>query len=172
MKPLELTRARVIQLATILCLGAVFASGCVVHSHDRRHGHAVYRGPAQVHSSAGIAVAPAPVTFVFTDHHRHTVGNYYHNHPPKHWKKHKKKKDRGHGRGHGRGHEREGLPPGLAKRDVLPPGLQMQSLPPGLASQLPPPPQGTQFIYHDDQVLWIDLQTRVVLDFINISVGF
>jgi Ni/Co efflux regulator RcnB len=48
----------------------------------------------------------------------------------------------------------------------------MQTLPPGLASQLPHPPHGTRFIYHDDQVLLIDLHSHVVLDFINISVGF
>jgi len=153
--------------AAILFMIAVFASGCVIHDHGRRGHHA---GPVVVQPRVAVAV-PAPVTFTFTDNHRHTVGNYYHNHPPKHWKKHKKHKGRGHGRSYGRGHGRDGLPPGLAKRDVLPPGLQMQSLPPGLASQLPPPPQGTRYIYHNDQVLWIDLQTRLVLDFINISVS-
>jgi Ni/Co efflux regulator RcnB len=115
--------------------------------------------------------APAPVTFAFTDHHRHTVRNYYHKHPH-HGKKHKKKKkkkwkNKGRGKGHGRGQ----LPPGLRKRDVLPPGIQMQTVPNDLVRQLPPPPRGTRYTYNDDQVLLIDLNTRIVLDFINISVS-
>ena len=74
---------------------------------------------------------------------------------------------RGNGRGHGRGHGRDGiaftqrdrdvlsrylrgrrsgLPPGLAKRDALPPGLQRQiertgHLPPGLEKRLRPFPR-------------------------------
>lgn len=70
--------------------------------------------------------------------------------------------DRGHGKGHGHGHERyfdhdrdirgwyhahyENLPPGLAKRDRLPPGLQRQlivngTLPPGLRRKMQPCPR-------------------------------
>jgi Ni/Co efflux regulator RcnB len=67
---------------------------------------------------------------------------------------------REHGHGHGRGHykDRDGdihgwyrahyrqLPPGLAKRDRLPPGLERQlivngTLPPGLRSRMQPCPQ-------------------------------
>jgi hypothetical protein len=70
--------------------------------------------------------------------------------------------DRGHGRGHGYGHDRysdhdreqirgwyrthySSLPPGLAKRDRLPPGLERQlvvrgTLPPGLQKKMQPCP--------------------------------
>jgi len=113
-----------------------------------------------------VAVAvPAPITFTFSDHHRHSVRDYYHHHPRHHGNKHKWKKKMKH---RGGGH----LPPGLARRDVLPPGIQMQAVPGDLVRQFPPAPHGTRFVYHDDQVLLIDVQTRVVLDFINISVGF
>jgi Ni/Co efflux regulator RcnB len=146
----------------ILFLAAVFASGCVIHDHGRGHGH--YAGPVAVQPRVAVAV-PAPITFTFTDHHRHTVQDYYHHHPRHHGNKHKWKKKKKHSGG---GH----LPPGLARRDVLPPGIQIQAVHGDLARQLPHPPHGTRFVYHDDQVLLIDVQTRVVLDFINISVGF
>src|SRR5712692_9084009 len=64
--------------------------------------------------------------------------------------------DRGHGRGHGHDHDRDqvrgwyrthysSLPPGLAKRDRLPPGLERQlvvggTLPPGLQKKMQPCP--------------------------------
>jgi hypothetical protein len=68
----------------------------------------------------------------------------------------------GHGKGHGKGHEAysdhdrdihdwyrahySGLPPGLAKRDRLPPGLERQlvvrgTLPPGLQKKMQPCPR-------------------------------
>lgn len=156
------TRTPMAPFVAILFLAAVFASGCVIHDHGRGHGH--YAGPVAVQPRVAVAV-PAPITFTFTDHHRHTVQDYYHHHPRHHGNKHKWKKKKKHSGG---GH----LPPGLARRDVLPPGIQMQAVHGDLARQLPHPPHGTRFVYHDDQVLLIDVQTRVVLDFINISVGF
>ena len=48
----------------------------------------------------------------------------------------------------------------------------MQAVHGDLIRQLPHPPHGTRYIYHEDQVLLINLKTRVVLDFINIEVGF
>jgi len=119
-------------------------------------------------SNQPVAV-PAPVSFSFTDHHRHTVQNYYHDHPEYYQGKKYKKKHKWKNKGNGRG--RPQLPPGLAKRDVLPPGLQMQAIPVDLDRQLPAPPRGAQYGYHDNQVLLIDVDTRVVLDFINISVS-
>jgi len=153
-------------------LTAVLMSGCVVHHHGhgykQGHGNIHYAAPAKVKSRVALAV-PAPVAFTFTDHHRHTVRNYYHRNPHHHHgKKHKwKKKWKNKGRGHGRDH----LPPGLARRDVLPPGIQMQAVHGNLVHQLPHVPRGTRYIYHEDQVLLIDVNTRVVLDFINISVS-
>ncbi len=142
-----------------LFVTAVFVSGCVVHSHGRGHGRGVVVEPLV---GVGISV-PAPVIFVFTDHHRHAVRDYYRHNPQPHWKKHKMKR-----KWERRGHR----PPGLAKHDALPPGIAMHALPHRLARQLPPPPRGTQFILHNDQVLLIDVHSHVILDFIDIRVGF
>ncbi len=144
-----------ISMLFIFMMSFIF-QGCVVHTDHR--GHRRHTGPVAV---------PAPITFTFTDHHRHSVRSYYNEHPRHHGKKHKKNKWKNKGRGRGRDH----MPPGLAKRDVLPPGIQMQAVPVDLVRQLPHPPHGTRYTYHDDQVLLIDLNTRVVLDFINISVS-
>jgi len=99
--------------------------------------------------------------------------------------KHKKdghKKD-GHKKAkHGKGGKgREGLPPGLAKKDRLPPGLQKQlekngTLPPGLArNELPlalqnklyPPKPGTKRFMVGRDIVLIDTKTDVILDIIR-----
>lgn len=83
-----------------------------------------------------------------------------------------KKKDKGEG---GRG---KGLPPGLAKKGKLPPGLQKQlerngRLPPGLAANplpyeavinLPPPLNGTDRVIVDTSVVLLEKGTGVILD--------
>jgi Ni/Co efflux regulator RcnB len=161
--PYTRTRAPVAPFVAILFLAAVFASGCVIHDHGRG-GH--YAGPVAVQPRVAVAV-PVPVTFTFTDHHRYSAQNYYHEHPSHHGKKNKKHKWKKKHKNKGRGH----LPPGLAKRDVLPPGIQMQAIHGDLARQLPHPPHGSRYTYYNDQVLLIDLNTRVVLDFINIQVS-
>jgi len=156
------TRARLASFIAILFLTTLVASGCVIHDHNHHRG-THHSGFIAVQPKVAVAV-PAPVTFTFTDHHRHSVRNYYHEHPHHHGKKHKwKKKKKRKGRKH--------MPPGLARRDVLPPGIEMQVIHHDLARQLPHPPRGTQYSYYEDQVLLIDLNTRVVLDFINISVS-
>ncbi len=152
---------------TMLFLVAVFASGCVVVDHGRGHGR--HKAPIRVKPHADVHVTPAPVAFVFTDHHRHTVRSYY-DHHDSHGNKHKKHKwKRKHGKGHGRGH---GPPHWARKGGHMPPGIAMQAVPHGLATQLPPAPHGTQFIYYSDQVLLVDVHSHVVLDSISISVGF
>lgn len=158
-------------LITILFLVAMFASGCVVHHRGHGPGHgrgAVVVAPHVdvIAPAPTVHVAPAPVTFVFTDHHRHTVRSYYSHHRP-HGKKGKWK--RKHGRGPGRGH---GPPPWARKGGHIPPGIAMQAVPHDLAVQLPSAPHGTQFIYYSDQVLLVDVHSHVVLDSISISVGF
>lgn len=70
------------------------------------------------------------------------------------------------------------MPPGLAKKDALPPGLASQleregTLPPGLAkrdlpadleARLPPPAPGHQRVIVDDDVVLIDQATGIILD--------
>lgn len=89
-------------------------------------------------------------------------------------KKAKKSKGRGKGRG-------KGLPPGLAKRDSLPPGLQKRlekhgTLPPGLAkrdipagleSKLPELPPGLERIIAGDDVVLLEKATGKILDVIE-----
>ena len=161
------TRIQMASFIAILFLTAVFASGCVIHDRGHR-GRGHFLSPVVVQPSVAVAV-PAPVVFTFSDHHRHSVRSYHHEHPRHHGKKHKKWKKRG--RGHKRGHGRNHRPHGLRKRDHLPPGIQMQALPGNLHRQLPHPPHGTRYTYYGDQVLLIDLNTRVVLDFIDISIS-
>ena len=77
--------------------------------------------------------------------------------------------------GKGRG---KGLPPGLAKKGKLPPGLQKQlqrngRLPPGLAKNplpyeavvnLPPPQAGTERAIVDNNVVLLEKGTGLILD--------
>jgi Ni/Co efflux regulator RcnB len=114
--------------------------------------------------------------------------------------------DDDHDHGHGHGHERHGdwdhrsydqdrdeirhwyrdredhrdLPPGLAKRDRLPPGLERQlivrgTLPPGLRRRiepcpedlerrLPPPPEGYEHVIVGGHIVLLNRKTYFVLD--------
>lgn len=78
----------------------------------------------------------------------------------------------------------KGLPPGLAKRDTLPPGLAMQlerngRLPPGLDGRaLPedlerrlPRRVGTRRVILDNDVVLIEEGTRVILDILRGAAG-
>ena len=99
-------------------------------------------------------------------------------------------RDRDDDRGHYRDHDRElrewyransnHLPPGLAKRDRLPPGLERQlvvrgTLPPGLRRQmhpcpveveqhLPPPPPGYMHTIIGGHIVLVNRRTFFVLD--------
>ncbi len=91
-------------------------------------------------------------------------------------KKKKKKAKKGKGKGRGKG-----LPPGLAKRDELPPGLQTRlekhgSLPPGLAKRdlpddlekkLPKVPEGLERVLAGDNVVLLEKATGKILDVIE-----
>jgi len=118
--------------------------------------------------------------------------------------------DRGHG--HGGGHEKDKdhdrheysdhdrdemrgwyrehyqhLPPGLAKRDRLPPGLERQlvvrgTLPPGLRAKivvcprdlerhLPPPPPDCKHVLIGGHVVLLNRRTFVVVDVFHLDIG-
>lgn len=81
---------------------------------------------------------------------------------------------------------KKGMPPGLAKRDKLPPGLEKQlqkngALPPGLAKrslptdlerQLPPPPRGYERqIVEDATVVLVNKATGKIADIIYDAVS-
>ncbi len=120
----------------------------------------------------------------------------------------------GHGNGHGKGHGKHGddddqgeqfyrdqdrevmrgwyddhqnnLPPGLAKRDRLPPGLEKQlarrgTLPPGLQKRLqpcpedlerrlPPPPPDCAHVLIGGHIVLLNRRTNVVVDIFHFEV--
>ena len=84
----------------------------------------------------------------------------------------------------GHGPNLEGLPPGLAKRETLPPGLQRQlyrngTLPPGLQNKvhhlpldlegrLPSKRAGLSRIVIGDSVILIEETTRLIMDIVSL----
>ncbi len=64
----------------------------------------------------------------------------------------------------GKGVGNRGLPPGLARKQTLPPGIAKRQLPSGLVAQLPPPPAGFERVIVDDNVLLVEVATQVVHD--------
>ncbi len=80
-----------------------------------------------------------------------------------------------------KGGKQKGMPPGLAKRDRLPPGLEKQlkrnghlppglekkALPPSLARQLPPVPRGYERVVVDNDVLLIELASGLIVDILH-----
>jgi len=80
---------------------------------------------------------------------------------------------------------RDGLPPGLAKRDHLPPGLEKQlvrrgTLPPGLQKKiqpcppdlerrLPPPPPDCAHVVIGGHIVLMNRRTNVVLDIFHLE---
>lgn len=97
----------------------------------------------------------------------------------RHSKNNNKRKKRGRGKKGQKG--QRGMPPGLAKRDSLPPGLQKQlerngKLPPGLQkralprdlqAKLPRRRRGLERVIVDRDVVLIDTVTNTVLDIIK-----
>jgi Ni/Co efflux regulator RcnB len=107
-------------------------------------------------------------------------------------------KEHGH-KGHGRGYDdrdhetmhgwyqdhRGNLPPGLAKKDRLPPGLEQQlelrgTLPPGLRRriyavpvdlerELPPPPPNCEHVFIGGHVVLLNRRTFVVVDVFHLG---
>src|ERR1700751_541836 len=113
-------------------------------------------------------------------------------------------RDHGHGNGHHNGHDRERyadrdgdirgwyhthykhLPPGLAKRDRLPPGLERQlvvrgTLPPGLRGRmqpcphelevmLPPPPPGHVHVFIGGNLVLVNRENFQIADVFHFDV--
>ena len=112
-------------------------------------------------------------------------------------KGHNKQDDDGRNEDHGYyyGHDKEihiwysghagNLPPGLAKKDQLPPGLEKQlvrngTLPPGLQRRiepcprdleryLPPPPPDCSHILIGGHIVLLNRKTNVVVDFVHLE---
>jgi Ni/Co efflux regulator RcnB len=120
--------------------------------------------------SDGRITSDEMIAGVISEIERRTIGRYYNGDRYENYEE-----EYGHGKG--KKGKNKGLPPGLAKRDQLPPGLQKHldergALPPGLAKRdLPsdlrsalPWRIGEEFLIIDDDVVLIERATGVVLD--------
>jgi len=88
--------------------------------------------------------------------------------------------DQGNGKNHKNKHKnlppgiakKGALPPGLAKQLVrnghLPPGLEYHQLPPDLIVQLPPLTPDCRYVIADDRVMLIRAATNVILDILQV----
>ncbi len=75
--------------------------------------------------------------------------------------------DAGKGKGKknkGKGVGNTGMPPGLAKKGKLPPGIAKRQLPSALIAQLPPPPRGYERVIVDNDILLVHIATQVIHD--------
>jgi hypothetical protein len=65
------------------------------------------------------------------------------------------------------------LPPGIAKQlarnGQLPPGLEYHPLPPDLIVQLPPPQPGYRYTIVDDKVLLVQAASNLILDVLEVA---
>ena len=131
----------------------------------------------------GTAVIVALSGTALADEHGHGHGHGHGNHRDRDDDDRRDHYYREHERDEMRGwyHEREAdLPPGLAKRDRLPPGLERQlrvrgTLPPGLRKKmlpcpeelerrLPPPPRGCAHVVLGGHVVLVNRSSYMVLD--------
>ena len=120
------------------------------------------------------AVAPGEpdvVDIVFTEIERRLIRDYYE----------RVYRDWAESGGKGK-HKNKGLPPGLARKGTLPPGLAKQlvqngTLPPGLAKRLPSDlvpllpvrPDWQDVVIVDEKVLLIQRATNLILDIILVA---
>lgn len=133
-------------------------------------------GPTPARAETDDLTGADVAAIVLTQIERRVIGNYYQRHYDE-WvaeenqgnKKNKNKKN--------------GLPPGLAKREHLPPGLEKQlarngHLPPGLEAralpgdltdQLRRRPAGYEFRLVDNKVLLIQAATNLILDALTVA---
>jgi hypothetical protein len=139
---------------------------------------AAWLQPAQAQPSAAGAVRiaqadPDVVDIVFSEIERRIILDYYYRNY-RQWTE-------AHGKGKGQKHK--DLPPGLARRDTLPPGLAKQlvrngTLPPGLAKRslpydlvvrLPARPDWQEVVIVDDKVMLIRRATNLILDILLVA---
>lgn len=78
-----------------------------------------------------------------------------------------KGKNKGNKGNRGRGVGSQGLPPGLADRPKLPPGIAKRQLPARLTSQLPPAPTGFERAIVDNDLVLVEIATQLVHDIIT-----
>jgi hypothetical protein len=114
----------------------------------------------------------------FSELERRIINRYYSN---RHGEESGDKDEKGGNKKPGKEKSAKKAPPGLAGKEQLPPGLQMQlekngTLPPGLAGrdlpgdldeQLGKPPRGYERTIIDNDILLVEAATRKVVDIIS-----
>ncbi|HKK05750.1 MAG TPA: hypothetical protein VKA50_07875 [Gammaproteobacteria bacterium] len=147
--------------AIAVVVGSLSLSGCV--------------GLADVGGHVSVRGDNTQVDVGFNEHQRDIIRRYY----AQHRRAHEREYERERGHGHGRG--RNGLPPGLAKRERLPPGLERQverrgKLPPGLQThplprdlerRLPALPENYVRVRVGTDIVLMNARTRVVIDMVK-----
>jgi hypothetical protein len=108
--------------------------------------HAVTSGRFVVRDTPTGSGPSTRVDLRFSDHDRRLLQDYY--------------------RGKGSGHPKK-TPPGLAKRDTLPPGLQGRNLPGDLESRLTPLPVPYVRVIVGGDIVLMHGRTRVVVDLLS-----
>ncbi|HCS23568.1 MAG TPA: hypothetical protein PLW48_08085 [Alphaproteobacteria bacterium] len=120
-------------------------------------------------ANSGDSAAQRVIERVFSEAERAVIEEFY------------LQNDKENAKGKGGKKKGKGLPPGLAKKDRLPPGLEKQlkkngTLPPGLArndlplalqNKLYPPKAGTKRILVGRDIVLIDTKTDLILDIIH-----
>jgi Ni/Co efflux regulator RcnB len=145
----------VVALAFLLGTVCAFGQG---NGHGNGHGNGNGNGHGNGHAKHG---DDAQARYYYNDHDRYEVNEWY------------------------RERSGNGLPPGLAKRDQLPPGLEKQlrvkgTLPPGLRKKmypcpeeverrLPPPPPECEHRAIGGHVVLVNKSTYAVLDIIYLG---
>ncbi len=156
----------------MLVAGSALLSGCVVDPE-------ITGGRVVVHDEN------TSVDVVFSDRDRRVIHDYYHGERRQYEERDRDRDrdregddDREHGKKNG---HKKGLPPGLAKREQLPPGLQRQVqrngvLPPGLEGrrlpadlerQLAPLPRDYVRLQVGTDMVIMNSRTRVTVDVIK-----
>lgn len=125
-------------------------------------------------TSAGvIAESPSVGEIIFDEVSRRIIRDYYQRHYD----------DWTHAHGSGKGKKQKGMPPGLAKRERLPPGLEKQlarnghlppglegrDLPPDLIRDLPPLHADYRYVIANDKVMLVRRATNLILDVLTVA---
>ncbi len=146
-------------------------------------------GPAAAQSEPGAAPAvPSVADIVIDEAARHILRNYYERNANAWVVAHPDDYDNDGGNGNGNKKNKKNknkhkdIPPGIAKKGSLPPGIykqlvrngqippdvHYQPLPPDLIVQLPPIAPAYQYVIVDDRVLLIQAATRAIMDVLQV----
>jgi hypothetical protein len=144
----------------IAACAAVVLGLASVTAFAKEHGRGHGKGKEKAQSEKGKQKGQSEMEFRYSDHDREAIRAWY----------------------NGRG---SNLPPGLAKRDQLPPGLEQQlvvrgTLPPGLRKKmrrcpgdlvrvLPPPPPDCRHVLIGGHIVLLNRRTNVVVDIFHLE---